>query len=145
MSHFSLRFLYVFCHDLASMRHFYSELIGLQEVYYAPGDDGGLAYTCDGLQFTIFPTSDSLSVPAAWHQQPGWQGGTLPEPSWSITCESDMAFRAALQRLGEAQVSSFFDQPQWLGYWSFPVKDPMGNTVELTLPVSGEPQTTTWF
>lgn len=24
--------------------------------------------------------------------------------------------------------------PEWVGYWSFPVQDPMGNTVEISTP-----------
>jgi catechol 2,3-dioxygenase-like lactoylglutathione lyase family enzyme len=140
----NLRFLYIFCNDVDAMRRFYSNVVGLKEVYYAPGDHGGLAYNCNGLQFTIFPTQSALPTPSKWHKQPGWQGGTLPAASWSVESASKDAFAATVIRLAEAQVPTFFDSPQWVGYWSFPVKDPMGNTVELTLPMDSEPQEKVW-
>lgn len=140
----NLRFLYVFCNDIGAMRGFYTELIRLTEIYYAPGPDGGLAYKCDQLQFTILPTQNTIPNPEAWHQQPGWQGGTLSGISWSIESESRDAFAATVTRLVEAQVPAFFDRPRWLSYWSFPVKDPMGNTVELSLPTEKEPLVKVW-
>jgi catechol 2,3-dioxygenase-like lactoylglutathione lyase family enzyme len=140
----SLRFLYIFGNDVDAMRRFYSDVLGLKEIYYASGADGGLAYDCDGLQFTIFPAQSILPTPTEWHKQPGWQGGTLPAASWSIVSESEDAFAATLNRLIEAQVPAFFDSPQWVGYWSFPIKDPMGNTVELTLPMDSKPREKVW-
>jgi catechol 2,3-dioxygenase-like lactoylglutathione lyase family enzyme len=144
MTNASLRFLYIFCNDVAGMRHFYSYILGLEEVFYAPGKEGGLAYNCDGLQFTIFPAPNPSPVSTEWHIQPGWQGGVLPAPSWSIVSQSSEAFTAALVRIAEAGIPTYFESPQWLGYWSFPVKDPMGNTVELNLPMDEEPQEKTW-
>lgn len=125
----SLRFLYVFCNDLASMRRFYSDLIGLEEIYH---DSVSLAYKCDELQFTIFQTEQRLHASNQWGMQPGWDGGTQPGISWSIQCSE--TFSAAVDRLREAGVSSYYPVPQWFGYWSFPVKDPAGNTVEITCP-----------
>jgi catechol 2,3-dioxygenase-like lactoylglutathione lyase family enzyme len=144
MSKLNLRFLYIYCNDMEAMRRFYSDLLQLTEIYYDPGPHGGLAYNCDELQFTIFPAQIALPVPTEWHRQPGWQGGTLPGKSWSVVSESRDAFAATVTRLLEAQVPAFFDKPRWLGYWSFPVKDPMGNTVELTLPTDSEPLEKVW-
>lgn len=144
MTGMSLRFLYIYCHDLAAMRHFYTDLVGLSESYYAPAPDGGLGYRCDSLQFTILPADEIPTAPPGWHQQPGWQGGTVSLPSWSIESASQEAFAAAVERLTEAGVPVLHSRPRWVGYWSFPVRDPMGNTVELTLPTSGTPTVLLW-
>lgn len=144
MARMNLRFLYVFADDLDAMRTFYSDLIGLDEFFHAAGADGGLGYRCDRLQFTILPDPDAVRADAAWHRQPGWEGGTLLTPSWSIESESREAFAAAVDRLRAAGVPLLHDQPRWVGYWSFPVRDPMGNTVELTLPAPDGPADRTW-
>lgn len=144
MAHFNLRFLYIFCRDLEEMKHFYSDLLEMEEFYYVAGPDGGLAYRCDGLQFTIFPTQQPLEVVQEWHRQPGWPGGTSARASWSVESDSHDAYAAAIARLHAAGVPAFFDQPQWIGYWSFPVKDPMGNTVEVVLPLDGPPDNPIW-
>jgi catechol 2,3-dioxygenase-like lactoylglutathione lyase family enzyme len=140
----NLRFLYLPCRDLDGMRRFYGELVGLRETYYAAGPDGGLAYACDHLQLTFFPAPDAEPNVAGWHRQPGWAGGTVPAASWSIVADDEAAFRAAVERLTEAGVPRYAERPRWVGYWSFPVQDPMGNTVEITLPVEGEVPSTRW-
>jgi catechol 2,3-dioxygenase-like lactoylglutathione lyase family enzyme len=144
MAALSLRFLYIHCADLETMRRFYTDLLGLTESFYAAGRGGALAYACDELQFTIFPAESAEPAPVEWHRQPGWEGGTLPGISWSIVAESREAFAASVARLVAADVPAFFETPRWLGYWSFPVKDPMGNTVELTLPTESEPPDRVW-
>ena len=144
MAALSLRFLYIHCTDLEAMRHFYTDLLGLTETFYTPGPEGALAYACDELQFTIFSVESAGPVLAEWHRQPGWEGGTLPGTSWSIVAESKEAFAASVARLVEARVPAFFEAPRWLGYWSFPIKDPIGNTVELTLPTESKPSDIDW-
>lgn len=67
-------FLYVYCDDLAPMREFYSHLVGLEEVFYKAGLDGGLGYYVGDVQFTILPASGT-SKAENWHRQPGWEGG----------------------------------------------------------------------
>ena len=63
----------------------------------------------------------------------GLTGGTAPEVSWSFEFKED-SFRTAVDRCRAAGTRTFWDKPRWVGYWSFPVRDPMGNTVELTWP-----------
>ena len=92
-----VKFLYVPCSDLAAMRRFYTDLVGLDEVYHSEDD------------------------------------GRLPAISWSVTLTEE-TFPPAVSRLLAAGVASFGTEPVWRGYWSFPVHDPMGNTVEVTWP-----------
>jgi hypothetical protein len=140
----NLRFLYTYCNDLPAVRRFYSELLELREVYFEDGSEGGLAYKCDELQFTFLPCTTELPIVSEWHNQPGWKGGTLPAASWSIACDSREQFAAAVTRLRKSGATSRHDVPQWVGYWSYPVKDPMGNTVEVTFAPAEPPPNQTW-
>lgn len=152
-----VRFLYVPAVDIVAMRRFYSELLGLEEIHFSQ-EEGSLAYDCDGFQFTVYAVAGSqtaavpgrgrrdLFPPAGerrWATQPGWSGNTSPEISWSVEL-SEEAFGQAFERLAAvATVERLHPTPQWVGYWSFPVRDPMGNTVELSWP-EAEPDATTW-
>lgn len=137
-------FIYVYCDDLAAMRRFYRDLLGLDEVFYSEGPDGGFAAHHGSVQFTVFRSTDAVPTPSDWHRQPGWEGGTLPDTSWSIQLADETVFTAAVKRLGNSGVPRRDDVPQWRGYWSFPVKDPMGNTVEVTHAPEREPASTSW-
>ena len=129
-----VKFIYLFCNDLGAMRAFYTDLLGMKEIYFSDGQDGGLGYDCSGLQFTIFPAASELPVIDSWAWQPGWREGAGTAPSWSVVATA-ATFEPTVARLQAAGVPSFYQAPRWYGYWSYPVKDPMGNTVELTLPV----------
>lgn len=132
-------FVYIYCNDLAAMRDFYSRLLELREIFSSDGERGGLGYGVGNVQFTIFEAAEELPVERAWHRQPGWSGGVRATPSWSIQIENLEKFRAIVDGLIRANVPRFSDKPTWQGYWSFPVKDPMGNTVELTHAPEGKP------
>ncbi len=72
-----------------------------------------------------------MAAVAGWSRQLGWNGGTGSAPSWGVELDAD-GFRAAVDRVLDSRAGTWFDAPQWVGYWSFPVRDPMGNTVELS-------------
>ncbi|KAA3663552.1 MAG: hypothetical protein DWQ04_10245 [Chloroflexi bacterium] len=134
-----VKFLYLFCNDLHTMRNFYSDLLGLNEIYYSEMPDRTVAYDCDGLQFTIIFNAAAQKASPGWAWQPGWQTGSNPIISWSIVL-TDGVFQTAVQNLKGASVETFYEEPQWQNYWSFPVKDPMGNTVEIVLASEEEPK-----
>jgi catechol 2,3-dioxygenase-like lactoylglutathione lyase family enzyme len=138
-----VKFIYLFCNDLQKMRHFYTDLVGLKEIYYSEDPDGTVAYDCDGLQFTIMLDPKARNATQAWARQPGWEGGNQPSLSWSI-CLTENEYGKVIKKLQEEVVVAFYEQPQWQGYWSFPVKDPMGNTVEVVLAPDEEPENTVW-
>lgn len=136
-----VRFLYLPASDLEAMRHFYSELLGLDEIWFTA--DQGVAYDCDGLQFTILQEPEAEPVQPAWATQPGWLGDTVGAISWSVVL-SESGYRSAVDRLVTSpDITRLHGAPQWVGYWSFPVRDPMGNTVELSWPEI-TPSSTTW-
>ena len=138
-----VKFIYLFCQDLDAMRHFYSQILGLNEIYFAEGPEASVAYNCDDLQFTIMQNPEAQRAPPGWAWQPGWQAGTSTAVSWSVVLTAE-TFGRAVQRLLDAGVESYHDQPAWKFYWSFPVKDPMGNTVEVVWAPEEEPDVKEW-
>lgn len=66
-----------------------------------------------------------------WSTQLGWEGGLVAEPSWGFEFGLNDFRRVVEAALAEG-VASRFPEPRWVGYWSFPIRDPMGNTVEIT-------------
>jgi catechol 2,3-dioxygenase-like lactoylglutathione lyase family enzyme len=134
-------FIYLYTEDLREMRRFYGVLIGLKEVFFAPSQ--ALAYDFGAIQLTLFNSKSPLTPIAEWARQPGWAGGRANIVSWSLQLAAPQ-FRAAVARLRGAAVPCFHDKPQWVGYWSFPVRDPNGHTVELSLPTTEEPENKEW-
>lgn len=68
-----------------------------------------------------------------WSQQLGWQGGSTATPSWGFEFPP-AEFVRVVESVRGAEIDTFHPGPQWIGYWSFPVKDPMGYTVEISTP-----------
>ena len=136
-----VQFIYLFCNDLEAMRHFYTDLLGLHEIYFSEGQS--VAYDCGGLQFTIMFDPDVEVAPEGWGWQPGWQEGRNSVVSWSVVLEEE-GFKTAVTKLMLTGVDAFYDKPQWKNYWSFPVKDPMGNTTEIVCPLDAQPENIEW-
>lgn len=120
-------FLYLHTADVAAARNFYSELLGLDEIVAA---DEVVGYRIGTLQLTIAKHENPPAV-EGWSHQLGWKGGTSAVPSWGVEI-ADEAFGSVVQRLQAATAPSWSDEPAWVGCWSFPVSDPMGNTVEVS-------------
>lgn len=159
-------FLYVYCDELVEMRRGYSDLVGIEEIVGPDDAHGIVAYRHGNVQFTLFSKSkvgaENEAIAGAiagagieakageesstdgWHRQPGWSGGTIEGTSWSIQVQSESHFRSAVDRLLTSEVRQFHDVPNWVGYWSFPVKDPEGNTVEITFSPPSPPKDTAW-
>jgi hypothetical protein len=127
-----------------------SDLVGLNEIFFAEGANGSVAHDCDGLQYTVIADPTVPEKGDGWARQPGWKGGAQPEPSWSIPVSED-TFAVVVKRLAESGAPTFCNDLQWVNYWSYPVKDPMGNTLEIVMspkvaPEDGmsEPQNRGW-
>ena len=50
-----VRFIYIPCSEQPAMRRFYTNLLGLDEIYHSE-EDRSVVYDCDGLQFSIYET-----------------------------------------------------------------------------------------
>ena len=55
----------------------------------------------------------------------------MAEPSWGFECEAH-EFRRVVETALALDVDRRLPEPQWVGYWSFPMRDPMGCTVEVS-------------
>ena len=136
-------FIYTRSNDLAASRRFYRDLVGLEQIWDEPDS---IAYAVDEV-VQLFIGLDGQAIPVeGWSFQPGWVFGLEVDPvpaytaaSWSIAL-SPNAFRTAVDRLQEAAVEPLRPEPFWVGYWSYVVRDPMGQTVELSDPVGDGPE-----
>ncbi len=125
----SSSFLYLHCSDVSQARDFYTALLGLEEIYFSE-EERSVGYRVGSLQVTVSEHAEARQLDE-WSRQLGWKGGTSPNPSWGFQLEAQL-FRDAVERLRSHHIKTFHDEPRWVGYWSFPVNDPMGNTVEVT-------------
>ncbi len=126
-------FLYLHSLDLESARSFYSKVLGLEEIAYSAEEgEGTVGYRVGALQITI--STHAAAVPVdGWARQLGWEGGSSPTPSWGVELPPD-EFRRAVVAAKAADVEALHPEPVWVGYWSFPMRDPMGYTVEISTP-----------
>ena len=128
-------FLYTRNNDLTASRRFYTDLVGLEQIWDTPDS---IAYGIDdAVQFSIDHDPDATPT-SGWVFQPGWVLGLDVDPhpphgiaSWSIPLAPE-EFRAAVDRLQSAGIESLRPEPFWVGFWSYVIQDPMGQTVELS-------------
>jgi catechol 2,3-dioxygenase-like lactoylglutathione lyase family enzyme len=142
----TLGYIYVSCNDIAAMRRFYVELLGMpEESYRDDGEYKWLVCRCRGFELMFFTADTPIGQIQGWHAQPGWEGGTLEGVSWSVEVPPEL-YAATVQRLLDGGVEHYFDKPQWFqnNYWGFPVKDPQGNTVEVFCLPATRPESTVW-
>ncbi|HEX9746215.1 MAG TPA: VOC family protein [bacterium] len=143
----NIRYLFAMATDIDAMRHFCTDLIGMLEKSYMNDENfGWLCYQCDGFQLMFFRANDENTKPLNdWTWQPGYGGGPLEGVSWAINYPEE-EFRAAVKRMIGDDVRALFEEPQWFqdSYWSFPVMDPMGNTIELYYTPKDKPESPEW-
>lgn len=127
-------FTYLFCDDLQAMKRFYSGVLGLTQIWE---DDGSIAYDIAGHQLAITFDEGFRRPAGGFARQPGWQGGSEPRTSWSLECDA-ADYKQIVANVNDAEAApgdrtvSFWREPRWVGYWSLPLLDPMGNTIEVT-------------
>lgn len=140
----NVRFIFNYCNDLAAMRRFYSQLVGLKEKDYRE-EWGYLCYASEGLEFMFFRSDKEMPHIDEWSDQPGWEGGTLKITSWAIHIP-EMMFKDVFERLHSAGVKMLTDSPEWRvdNYWGITVMDPMGYTVELYTIPKEKPASKLW-
>ncbi len=123
-----LGFTYIQCNDLPAMKAFYADILQLKQIWE---DESSIAFKIGDHQLSI-TLAPGIEVPAAeFAVQPGWQGGTAQRTSWSLECDR-AEFDRIVTAARNAGVPSWTEQPQHVGYLSFPLLDPMNNTVEIT-------------
>ena len=128
-----IKFFYIFANDVETMRNFYSDILGLEEVSYMNDSGfGWINYNMGDFEFMVFRTDKPIPVISEWQAQPGYEGGTGYLPSWSIVIDNS-CFEAVVKKCKDAGLKIFQEKPEWRQdcYWGFTVADPMGNTVEI--------------
>lgn len=121
-------FTYVFCNDLEAMKKFYSDVLHLALVWEDPTS---IAYKVANHQLSITFDAGFNPPSAEYAIQPGWPGGTALRISWSLECDRENFLR--IVQAAKATGAQFRQpEPKWVGYWSFPLLDPMNNTIEIT-------------
>ena len=137
-----LGFIYNLCNDVAAMRRFYVDMLGLKEAAFLDTlDFAYLSVQAGDVQMMWFRADETVPVASEFAEQPGWEGGTLQATSWSVFVpEGDF------DRVHRALVASgarlFGAVPEWRQdcYLGLSVLDPMGATVEVyTVPAAGAP------
>lgn len=142
----NVRFIFSLCSDIEAMRHFYSDLLEMQEqAFFNEKQFGYLSYPCEGVHLMFFYSGQKAPVFADWAWQPGYDGGSLHVTSWAIQIPEE-DFAETVKRLKDAGVKTFSENPQWRqdSYWGFSVMDPQGNTIEVYASPKEKPESTTW-
>ncbi|TET21568.1 MAG: VOC family protein [Candidatus Stahlbacteria bacterium] len=142
----NVRFIFSLCSDIEAMRHFYSDLLGMQEqAFFNEKQFGYLSYPCEGVYLMFFYSGQEAPVFKDWAWQPGYDGGSLHVTSWAIQIPEE-DFAETVKRLKDAGVKTFSDNPQWRqdSYWGFSVMDPQGNTIEVYTSPKEKPESTEW-
>lgn len=123
-----LGFTYLFTNNIKEMKLFYESFLGLELIWDETDD---IAFKIGDHQLSVTFHEEFKVQSAHFAIQPGWQGGTLPRTSWSIAYDSSR-FKKTVRALSENNVKSYYMTPQRKEYWSYPVLDPMNNTIEIT-------------
>lgn len=123
-----LNFTYRWCNNIEAMRVFYKDILGLDLIWDTPEF---IAFKVGDHQLS-FQLDETLSASEpVFADQPGWKGGTTHRTSWSLECDR-VAFDEIVNRSLIAGVPSYRSEPQWVGYASFVLLDPMNETLEIT-------------
>ncbi len=123
--------LYVYCNDIAAVQKFYTEIIGMDEVYYDAGQ-GALTYNSGGLYIVFMKATSLRPENDQWAKNPGYKGsGEDESPSWVITVPAAV-FDTIHQRLKDADAPLLDDvqEPQ-PGHRQILTRDPMGMSIEI--------------
>lgn len=119
---------YLFCNDLEKMKWFYGEVLQLESIWES---EASIAFQIGDHQLSI-EYHEGFEIPSPHFAiQPGWEGGTEPRTSWSIEYDGE-TYGEVVQRVKQYGVKRSSEEPRWQGYWSFPLLDPMNNTIEIT-------------
>lgn len=124
-------FIYLHCDEIKPARDFYTGVLGLSETFFSD-EMASVGYQVGDLQLSV-TLHRAAGRANGWASQLGWEGGTTAAASWGFELSPE-DFRRAVENVGRRGVEAHNQQPAWVGYWSFPVRDPMGNTVELSTP-----------
>ena len=122
-----VKIVYRYCNELEPMQQFYVDLLGLTQTSIENGKQAGFVEVdCGGFRLTFLQSSTPLPVYTQLSKLPGCVGGEIEQALCSVEYPAD-DYAAVVDRLR----AGGFHSPQPDGEWSYPVLDPMGNTIEV--------------
>ncbi len=142
----SINVLYLYCNDVHAIRHFYKDIIGMGEHDFGMPDSVYCGQTSDGITMMWFKSEKEGLLPREkWVDLPGFNGGEVEEPAWGIQLPLE-DFTNIVKKLKDEKAHLLFPDPIWAqdSYWAFPVRDPMGYTVEVYTVPKERPQNKVW-
>src|SRR5690606_2305754 len=123
--------LFQWCNDVAVMRDFYTNLLGLSETFYRDDDQHGwLAYYAGQTQVVFIRADNPLPIEQTWAMQPGYQGGSSTAKSWLFTVSVE-DFATLSERIRSSNVTVYNGKCD--NTCQLFIKDPMGMTIEISV------------
>lgn len=120
------------CNDIAAMREFYTDILGLKETFYN-AEHGWLTYQVGPTMLAFMTAPEPVSVASEWAVTPTIGMGTAHVTSWVIELSVD-EFQSRLDRIRAAGIVMHL-LPDSLQARVMFVRDPMGKTIELFCPL----------
>ncbi|MEO1289036.1 MAG: hypothetical protein AAFV93_14830 [Chloroflexota bacterium] len=122
--------LFRWCVDVVPMRHFYTEILQLEETFFRNDDEHGwLTYQVGDVQLVFIRATDSLPIESSWAISPAHDGDKELD-SWVIRV-TEPIFTAVKERATKNNVPIYegeYDRDKHLI-----VRDPMGMTIAIWL------------
>lgn len=126
-----LNTVFEWCNDIAEIRRFYTEGLGIAETHARDeAEVGVVVYQAGGTQIVITRSSDPKPVLADWTKTWGFDEGVLNEPAWVIEVDWD-SFFDVVARLKDLSVPMFGEPRDEPTVRQVVVRDPMGRTVSV--------------
>lgn len=126
-----LNTVFEWCNDVAEMRAFYTDALGLTETHARDEQKVGVVvYQAGDTQIVITRLPDPKPVLDQWTKTWGFDEGVLQEPAWVIEVEWDSFFNVVerLRALGVPVHGEARDEDK---IRQLVVRDPMGRTVSV--------------
>lgn len=128
-----LNTIFRWCNDVALMRHFYTDCLGLEETYFRDdADHGWLTYQIGQVQLVFTRAATPQPMATEFARNPGYHGGSLTTESWVLKMDQP-SFAAIVKRLQASSYTLYAPEPEQPrpGALQFLALDPMGFTVEI--------------
>jgi catechol 2,3-dioxygenase-like lactoylglutathione lyase family enzyme len=128
----TLNTIFTWCNEIAAMRSFYTDVIGLEETYYN-ADHGWLTYQVGPTMLAFMTAPEPVPVIDQWAVTPTIGMGEVHAPSWVMELSVD-EFQSRLDKIRDAGII-FHLLPDSMQARVMFVRDPMGTTIELFCPL----------
>jgi catechol 2,3-dioxygenase-like lactoylglutathione lyase family enzyme len=123
-----LETVFEWCNDIAAMRRFYTDLLGLDETFFS-ADHGWLRHRMGDFETAFMVSPEPIPVIDTWSVTPTLGEGVSYLASWLLEVEPDI-YDAIFDRMQQAGIP-MVQGPENPSVRNFFVMDPMGKTIEV--------------